>query len=145
MSDKKLRAFVRANTEDDSTVMCICGSTFTWSGLDSRLDAWCEEHTAHLAPHKLTVPTMSDDMEQRARAFLRIRVDDAHTPDMRRRLAELATLLRAVERRGWERACEAAEEVVRLADDRDSRKVALALGDAATEIVALRERGPHPR
>lgn len=49
--------------------------------------------------------------------------------------------LRAAERRGWERACEAAEEVVRLADDRDSRKVALALGDAATQVAALRARG----
>ena len=32
---------------DHSTLHCPCGATFTWSGLDLRLDGWIQEHYPH--------------------------------------------------------------------------------------------------
>lgn len=32
---------------DHSTLHCPCGATFTWSGLDPRLDGWIQEHYPH--------------------------------------------------------------------------------------------------
>ena len=32
---------------DHSTLHCLCGATFTWSGLDPRLDGWIQEHYPH--------------------------------------------------------------------------------------------------
>lgn len=34
---------------EDSTLYCPCGATFTWEGLDSRLDTWKAEHRQHAA------------------------------------------------------------------------------------------------
>lgn len=40
--------FRRIDTEDDSTLVCKCGSGFTWEGIDSRLDDWIDQHLAHV-------------------------------------------------------------------------------------------------
>ena len=68
---------------------------------------------------------------------------DAPAETLTRDTQQLAEMLRAAERRGWERACEEACEVVYGADDHDSRKFASTLGCILSALGALRERGPR--
>jgi hypothetical protein len=39
--------FRRHETADDATLTCPCGSSFTWSGLDDRLEGWVSAHKPH--------------------------------------------------------------------------------------------------
>jgi hypothetical protein len=37
--------FARIDSEGNSTLICKCGSSYTWEGFDDGLDAWTREHT----------------------------------------------------------------------------------------------------
>jgi hypothetical protein len=38
----------RVDTDDDSTIHCACGASFSWEGFDPGLDAWLQAHEAHV-------------------------------------------------------------------------------------------------
>jgi hypothetical protein len=43
-------------TYEYSTVSCPCGASFTWDGIDPRLDEWKEKHRPHLKPQGSALP-----------------------------------------------------------------------------------------
>lgn len=57
--------FNRFDAEDDSTLICKCGSSFTWSGFDRGLQPWMEKH----APHTGRMPQPAKPWEEEWRAF----------------------------------------------------------------------------
>ncbi len=46
--DSEFTRFTRVNDEDTSTLVCACGSTFTWAGCDNEgLRPWMRKHLDH--------------------------------------------------------------------------------------------------
>ncbi len=50
--NETLYGFKRSDTPDDSTIQCPCGASFTWTGADSKLYSWMDEHM----PHQVSAP-----------------------------------------------------------------------------------------
>lgn len=58
---RRLSLFHRQDTQSRSTIICRCGTSFSWEGFDDNLNPWIEEHMGHLTVKRGAGRTLIDD------------------------------------------------------------------------------------
>lgn len=56
----KFDGFDRTDQVDTTTLWCPCKASFTWSGMDERLNGWVEEHYPHTYPEHKKLEKVKD-------------------------------------------------------------------------------------
>lgn len=57
---KPPRKFTQVNDYETSTLKCVCGETFTWSGFDEKREPWLEQHRPHVDDMRPNFVTSED-------------------------------------------------------------------------------------